>query len=64
MSTNTDANTDEASTSTSTSTEALINGRISIGSLTSLDSRTIIDNLELVLTHLQSKRKEQPSTSR
>jgi len=56
MSTNTDANTDETSTSTSTSTEALINGRISIGSLTSLDSRTIIDNLELVLTHLQSRR--------
>lgn len=42
------------------STEAevtpLTNGRVSIGSLTSLDSRVIIDNLDLVLTHLKSRR--------
>lgn len=37
-------------------TEELINNRISIGSLTSLDSRAIIDNLDLVLTHLKSRR--------
>lgn len=40
----------------STSEETLVNGRIPIGSLTSLDSRAIIDNLELVLTHLKSRR--------
>jgi seryl-tRNA synthetase len=34
----------------------LINGRVPIGSLTSLDSRAIIDNLALVLSHLKSRR--------
>jgi len=38
------------------SASELVNGRIPIGSLTSLDSRAIIDNLELVLTHLKSRR--------
>lgn len=37
-------------------TDELINNRISIGSLTSLDSRAIIDNLDLVLSHLKSRR--------
>ncbi len=34
----------------------LTNGRIPIGSLTSVDSRVIIDNLPLVLSHLESRR--------
>lgn len=42
--------------STETEAPALTNGRIPIGSHTSLDSRVIIDNLELVLTHLKSRR--------
>lgn len=36
--------------------EILTNGRISIGSLTSLDSRAIVNNIDLVLTHLKSRR--------
>jgi seryl-tRNA synthetase len=44
------------STSTEDDQQALVNGRVSIGSLTSLDSRTIIDNLDLVLSHLTSRR--------
>jgi seryl-tRNA synthetase len=36
--------------------DTLINKRISIGSLTSLDSRAIIDNLDLVISHLKSRR--------
>ncbi len=35
---------------------ALANGRIPIGELTSLDARAIIDNVDLVLTHLKSRR--------
>ena len=44
--------------SSDTETEAapLTHGRISIGSLTSVDSRVIVDDLELVLTHLKSRR--------
>ena len=52
MSTETEA---EKETSSSTST-TLINNRIPIGSLTSLDSRAIIDNLDLVISHLKSRR--------
>ena len=44
------------STETETEKEMLVNNRISIGSLTSLDSRAIIDNLDLVLSHLTSRR--------
>lgn len=47
----------------STETEAeketspsLINNRIPIGSLTSLDSRAIVNNLDLVISHLKSRR--------
>eukprot|EP01083_Nonionella_stella_P053162 140741_1 len=48
MSTETEAEAEASS--------ALVNGRIPIGSLTSLDQRAIIDNLDLVLTHLTSRR--------
>jgi len=42
--------------STEAESPALVNGRIPIGTITSLDSRALIDNLELVLTHLKSRR--------
>jgi seryl-tRNA synthetase len=48
MSTETDANVEKEAT--------LVNNRIPIGSLTSLDSRAVIDNLDLVLSHLKSRR--------
>mmetsp|Transcript_30655 Transcript_30655/g.35220 ORF Transcript_30655/g.35220 Transcript_30655/m.35220 type:complete len:564 (-) Transcript_30655:51-1742(-) len=45
------------STADSTSTQPpLVNNRISIGSYTSLDIRTIINDLDLVKTHLKSRR--------
>jgi seryl-tRNA synthetase len=44
------------STDTETSSDTTVNNRISIGSLTSLDSRAIVDNLDLVLSHLKSRR--------
>lgn len=44
------------STETEAEAPALVNGRIPIGSLTSIDQRVIIDNLDLVLTHLKSRR--------
>mmetsp|Transcript_107 Transcript_107/g.151 ORF Transcript_107/g.151 Transcript_107/m.151 type:complete len:598 (-) Transcript_107:3-1796(-) len=48
---------EETSSSTSESEPAnLINNRIPIGSLTSLDSRAIIDHTDLVLSHLRSRR--------
>ncbi len=43
-------------TDTEKETTPLVNNRISIGSLTSLDAKAIIDNLDLVLTHLKSRR--------
>lgn len=39
-----------------TEAPSLVNNRISIGSLTSVDSRTIVDNLDLVISHLKSRR--------
>jgi len=60
--TNTNSRTMRFSTTTegeSTTEEAnaeLINGRISRGTISSLDARTVTDNLPLVLSHLKSRR--------
>lgn len=63
-SSSTSTNTSSSSTERTSSTERkLVHGRIPLGSLTSLDSRAIIDNLDLVLSHLKARRASEETLS-
>mmetsp|Transcript_288 Transcript_288/g.473 ORF Transcript_288/g.473 Transcript_288/m.473 type:complete len:590 (-) Transcript_288:46-1815(-) len=62
-STNSSSSSSKSSDSDTTTTSNLVHGRIPLGSLTCLDSRAIVDNLDLVLSHLKSRRASEETLS-